>query len=280
MAQPASDRITIANDCRLEVGANRAVARIIDGETVRLDDGSEVRLIGALSPRASDVGAKPGAWPPEQAAIQALTNLVQGRSVTLLFGGRRTDRYVRALAHLTVEHGGKEEWVQGLMLEQGMARAYVFPDNSACVEALIARERPAREAKRGLWANAAYYVRKADAPDDLMPLRHTFQLVTGTVAGTSGGRGQIYLNFSLHRDRTAFSVVLTQAANALPLNTQAKDLKSRTVLVRGWVGQSSGPLIEVDTLGQLELIDGPIEHDRARRAHQKEAPGEQAAGRR
>jgi endonuclease YncB( thermonuclease family) len=41
----------------LEAGPKRTVTRIIDGETVTLDDGSELRLIGALAPRAIDVGA-------------------------------------------------------------------------------------------------------------------------------------------------------------------------------------------------------------------------------
>ena len=49
----------------LTPGPARTVVRIIDGETVGLDDGSEVRLIGALAPRALDVGAAPGAWPWE-----------------------------------------------------------------------------------------------------------------------------------------------------------------------------------------------------------------------
>jgi hypothetical protein len=208
-----------------------------------------------------------------------LTDLVQGRSVTLLFGGRRMDRYAVALAHLTVQREGKEEWVQGAMLEHGMARAYAFPDNAACLASLIARERLAREAKRGLWANAAYEVRNGHAPDDLVLLRDTFHLVAGTVAGTSGGRGQTYLHFGLRADRTGFSVVLKQAANVLVQGIQPKDLRGRAVLVRGWVGLGSGPLVEIDVPGQLELIDGSVERWNAQRTRQKEAPREQAAGR-
>ena len=44
----------------LETGPMRTVARVIDGETVALDDGTELRLIGALTPRALDAGAEPG----------------------------------------------------------------------------------------------------------------------------------------------------------------------------------------------------------------------------
>jgi micrococcal nuclease len=279
-AHPASGQVMIAPDCRLEVGPTRAVARVIDGETVRLDDGSEVRLIGALAPRAADVGASSHAWPPEQAAIQALTDLVQGRSVVLWFGGRRTDRYGRALAHIVVDRHGGQEWVQGAMLEQGMARAYVMPDNAACVDALIARERPARDAHRGLWANAAYRVRAADRPEDLGPLRHTYQLVSGIILRASRARDQIYLNFAAH-GRAGFSVRLRPSAKALPAGVEPKDLRGRLALVRGWVEQRGGPFIDIDTPGQLELMDAAAEPGSgAGRAWQKDAPGGHAAGRR
>jgi hypothetical protein len=46
-------------------GATHTVTRVIDGETVALDDGSQLRLVGALAPRAIDVGAESGAWPLE-----------------------------------------------------------------------------------------------------------------------------------------------------------------------------------------------------------------------
>lgn len=277
MACPASSQVAIAPDCRLESGPARAVARVIDGETVRLHDGSEVRLIGMLAPRASDVGASRDTWPPEQAAIRALTDLLQGHSVVLSFGGRRTDRYGRTLAQVMVEKNGKEEWVQGAMLEQGMARAYSQPDNSACLDALLARERLAREAQRGLWANAAYRVLAADNPEELLSLRHTFQLVSGPIRGISRVRGQIYLNFGA-RDRTAFSVVLRHATDALPRGAQ---LRGRIALVRGWIEQRAGPVIEIDAANQLEFMDAPAKTGwSVHNGPQKDAPGEHAAGRR
>ena len=44
----------------LEAGPTRSVARVLDGETVALDDGTELRLIGALAPRAIDAAAESG----------------------------------------------------------------------------------------------------------------------------------------------------------------------------------------------------------------------------
>jgi len=56
----------------LEPGPARTVTRIIDGETAALDDGTELRLIGALAPRAIDAGTEPGTWPAEIAAMEEL----------------------------------------------------------------------------------------------------------------------------------------------------------------------------------------------------------------
>ena len=40
-----------AQPCTLSPGPTATVARILDGETLQLDDGQQVRLIGALAPR-------------------------------------------------------------------------------------------------------------------------------------------------------------------------------------------------------------------------------------
>lgn len=276
---PAFAQPALGPECQLEAGPTRAVAHVIDGETVRLDDGSEARLIGALAPRAFDVGADGGSWPPEQAAAQALRELVQGRSVTLWFGGRRNDRYGRMLAHLVTDRDGVREWVQGAMLELGMARAYVMPANRACHEALLARERLARDSHRGLWANAAYYIRTARKPDELVPLSDTYQLVHGTIVRARRSRGWIYLDFAA-RGRSGFSARLSPDADALPPGVHLETLRGRAVLMRGWIEHRTGPSIRIDAEGQLELVDGSGARRSNEPAEHKEAPGEFTAGRR
>ena len=61
--------------------------RVLDAETVLLDDHQEVRLVGALAPRSPDLnpGAQP--WRPEEDATAALRALVLGRSVSLAHVG-------------------------------------------------------------------------------------------------------------------------------------------------------------------------------------------------
>src|SRR4029078_5794385 len=131
--------------------------------------------------------------------------LLLGKSVELAFGGERNDRYGRTQAHAYLREGDKRRWVQGHLLEQGLARAYAVAGNRACADALLAAERGAREARRGLWSDAAYQVRPADRPLERARSRSTFQLVEGRIAAVAQVRGTIYLNFDADW-RHAFSV--------------------------------------------------------------------------
>jgi endonuclease YncB( thermonuclease family) len=239
----------------LEPGPTRTVTRIIDGETVVLDDARELRLIGALTPRASDAEAEPGAWPVETAATEAIRNLVLGKTIALGFAGERTDRYGRLRAHVFVIDEDKRRWVQGYLLEHGFARAYTPAGDRTCNAELLAAEHAAREARRGVWAEAAYQVRPTDKPGELLRYRTTFQVIEGKVAGAAQVRGTIYLNFDRNW-RRGFSISLRREDSAL-LGAYAgnpKGLEGRDVRVRGWIDQrGSAPVIDLSAGGAIEV---------------------------
>lgn len=246
----------------LQVGPTRTVARIIDGETLGLDDGSEVRLIGALTPRAIDVGAEPATWPPEIAAAAELQGLVLARSIELFFGGERADRYGRLLAQAYWRDGERRRWVQGHLLEHGLARAYLQAGNRACGTELLAAEQTARQGRRGLWAEAAYEVRPTDAWLALTRVRGTFQVVEGRVERVGLVRGTIYLDFA--GGHSALSASLRRVDRAL-LGGDAADnpkaLEGKTVRIRGWIerrrGALGGPTIDLSAGGLVEVLAGP-----------------------
>jgi micrococcal nuclease len=240
----------------LESGPQRTVTRIIDGETVALDDGTELRMIGALAPRALDVGAEAGRWPMEVAALAELRALLLGRSIEIAFAGERTDRHGRLQGHAFWRDGSDLRWAQAHMLEQGLARAYVASGHPACARELVARERAAREARRGLWAEAAYEVRRADRPADLARYVSTFQVIEGRVVRVAQVRGVTYLNFD--RDwRTGFSASLRRSDLGLlgGFAERPAALESRLVRVRGWVEEKPAPSIDLSSAGLFEIID-------------------------
>jgi micrococcal nuclease len=123
---------------KLEIGATARVTDVVDGDTVILDNGQQVRLVGIQAPKLPLGREGFEKWPLADEAKEALERLVLERSVTLAYGGQRVDRYNRQLAHLFTEDG---TWVQAAMLDQGLSRVYSFPDNRALVADMLFHER-------------------------------------------------------------------------------------------------------------------------------------------
>jgi endonuclease YncB( thermonuclease family) len=260
------------SDCGQQAGPNRTVVRITDGETIVLDDGAAVRLVGALSPRASDAAAEPASWPLEERAKQELEQLLLGKSVALAFAGRRSDRYGHLLAHVFVLGGPDPVWVQGHMLKQGLARAYGIPESTACMDQLLSHERLAREAGAGIWSEAAYQIRSADHIAELLRVRSTFQIVEGRVLNVSDRRGRVFINFGQdwRQDFTA-SLQPSAAKLAAGSGLNAQSLVGRWVRVRGWIDRRGGPYIEIDHPHQIEMVPAGAET-----AHESTAPRSRA----
>lgn len=259
-AEPADASATPpSGDCELQPGPVRTVARVLDAETVQLDDGREVRIIGALAPRARDAVANPGEWPAEQEAIAALTELVLGHSVKLAYGGGRRDRYGRHLAQLFVEKDGESQWVQGWMLANGHARFYGLFDNFSCAQELRAQEAQARTQRIGIWSVALYRPKPAANAQISMALRSSYQIVEGRIANVSRTKSAVYLNFGQDW-KTDFTIKVaksTLSANAA-WAAGLEGLQGKSIAVRGWIERGNGPLVELINPAQLEVRDeGP-----------------------
>jgi endonuclease YncB( thermonuclease family) len=241
--------------CTLEPGPMHTVARVLDAETLVLDDGSAVRLIGALAPRARDAGAQGGSWPPEIKATKFLSDLVLGKTVKLAFGGRKRDRYGRLLAQVFVADGGKDEWVEGALLAEGHARMYGLQDSFACARELLAHEAEARRKHLGLWSNDVYRPLPANRPDALMRQRGKYVRVIGSVVTIGRTKSTTYLNFGAewHSD---FTVRISK--RVLSVNSDfarvVDGLAAKTIIVRGWIERRGGPLIDLVDASQIEVI--------------------------
>lgn len=241
--------------CTLQAGPSFTVVRVEDAETLTLDDGTELRLVGALAPSPPRYLASDAVWPPHAAARATLERLVLGRRIELAYSGRRSDRWGRHLAHAFVVHRGQREWVQGAMLREGHARASVLPGATECLDEMLAHERLARTAEAGLWANSAYAVRMADDPR-LLRLRNNFELIEGRVREVSRTRSRIYLNFGADW-RIDFTVGASRRAPDLLSGAEDRlmALAGKTIRVRGWIERRNGPYIELLHESQIETVD-------------------------
>ena len=235
---------------RLEQGERAKVVAVVDGDTVMLDDGWQVRLVGIQAPKLPLERQNFKKWPLADEAKSALEALVLDRAVTLAYGGQRVDRHGRRLAHLFLADG---IWIQGELLSAGMARVYSFPDNRAVVSEMLAAEVSARQEGDGIWGSDWYAIRASDA---LKRDIGSFQLVEGRVVGVADVRGTVYLNFGADW-RSDFTVKVGKRARKTfdAANFDLLTLEGRLVRVRGWLDDYNGPMIEATHPEQIEVLD-------------------------
>lgn len=235
----------------LSAGGAATVSSVVDGDTVVLDDGRRVRLVGIQTPKLplGRVGFK--AWPLGTEAKAHLESLVLGKAVALYLPPQPMDRHGRVLAHLV--RSSDQLWVQGAMLKTGLARVYTFHDNRVLAPEMMTLEGQARADQAGMWGLPYYALRSADNA------RHdvgTFQIVEARVMDAARIRDRVYLNFGADW-RTDFTVKVRRrnekAFKKIDIDLMA--LKGRRVRVRGWIKSENGAMIELDHPERLEILN-------------------------
>ena len=126
----------------------------------------------------------------------------------------------------------------------------------------MTREATARKAGAGLWAHAAYQVRPAARPTELVQFANTFQLVRGRIAHARRSRRLIIVDLESSeraaaegdgRQRGAFHIVWTHTLARQAGMERENNLVGRNVLVRGWITERRGPEIALIAAADLEL---------------------------
>lgn len=133
----------------------RTCERVVDGDTVELDGGEKVRLIGVDTPETKDP-RRPVQYFGRQAS--AFTKqMVEGKLVRLEYDRTRRDRYGRTLAYLRLEDG---KFVNLEIVREGYGFAYTkYPFRY--MDEFRNAERHARAERAGLWADPDSIGRRA-----------------------------------------------------------------------------------------------------------------------
>ena len=172
----------------------------------------------------------------------------------MLQKGRTHDRYDRLLAHVVGPDG---KWIQGLLLDAGLARSFSYRDNRHCMKQMLALEATAREKQRGLWRYQLFQPQRADQQKLLLRKRYRFTLVEGQVRKVAIVKGWVFLNFG-DNWRHDFTIAIKKKYKR-SIERDGLDLEKlegRRVRVRGWVERWNGPMIKVTHREQIELLDG------------------------
>lgn len=122
------------------------VARVIDGDGIRLADGREVRYIGIDAPEMVNVFGEREPWAVE--AAEANARLVAGKQVRLVCEISDRDRYGRLLRHVYVGR----IWVNGELVRLGLATVLSVPPDVKESARLMSLQMEAQRARRGMWS--------------------------------------------------------------------------------------------------------------------------------
>lgn len=190
-----------------------------------------------------------------RAAQRALSELALGRAIALSQDIGSVDRYGRTLALAVVSQDKPGRSLQQELLAQGHARLGARVEPAACLAELRARERHARQAALGLWADPYYSVQTADKPADIAARRGQFTVVEGDVVSVRESRGTTYINFGRRSSESFAAVILKRNAGALlAAGIDPKRLQGRRVEVRGFVELRGGPRMEVMRPEQINIV--------------------------
>jgi len=135
------------------------VKRAVDGDTLVLENGERVRLIGIDTPEMHEskklykdsLRTKQDATTIQRLgrkSYEFTKNLVEGKRVSLEFDVEKYDRYKRLLAYAYLKDG---TFINAEIVKQGYASLMTIPPNVKYEDIFLKLYREAREKKVGLW---------------------------------------------------------------------------------------------------------------------------------
>ncbi len=116
------------------------VTKVIDGDTIEIDAGKSVRLIGIDTPESGE--------PYYNEAKKALENLLLNQKVTLEKDISETDQYGRLLRNIFLG----STYINQTMINLGLARIYTYPPDVRYSDILLQAENQVRQKQIGLWS--------------------------------------------------------------------------------------------------------------------------------
>lgn len=218
------------------------VAHVLDGDSFRLSDGREIRLIGVNAPEYGKDGNPD--QPLAREARELLNRLIAGRDIELDYDEEKQDRYHRTLAHASL---ADKRSVEEILLHDGLAFMIAQSPNLGRHAHYAKAEALARQAKRGVWANPFF------APKEATQLRTAdtgFRLVQGRVKRVGRGKHLVYLDLAENVTLAIPNEYWSQFGG----NPQR--FIGQRVLARGWVTTHENRLrLRVSHPSMLEMIN-------------------------
>lgn len=131
-------------------GERAFVRKVVDGDTIELENGKAVRFVGMDTPETVDPRRPVGCFGKE--ASNETKNLLTGKIVILQKDISDTDKYGRLLRliYLPLENG-ELLFVNDYLVREGFAKVKTYPPDVKFESQFLEAERQAKQAQKGLW---------------------------------------------------------------------------------------------------------------------------------
>lgn len=136
------------------------VERVVDGDTIVIEDGVRIRLLGIDAPEIAECFG--------EESKQALSALILGQEILLEKDQTAKDNYDRLLRYVILRSGNPEVddvFVNNELVRSGSAESFYIKPNRRYLSQLQASEREAQEEGLGLWGfeGCSYSIEVMDA---------------------------------------------------------------------------------------------------------------------
>lgn len=218
---------------------------VIDGDTVVLDDGKKLRLIGIDSPELGRDGRQDEPWALE--ARDYLTGLVLKNQgvIHVIYDNERQDRYQRLLGHLYTSGG---ESIQAMILARGLATPLTIPPNLGYLGCYRRHARLARDDGTGIWSGPQYVARDVNS---LSGRERGFHVVSGVASRIGESRSSIWINLG-----PSLAIRITRNDLKYFSDLDIYALKGKNIQVQGEIYNRDRQLrIRIRHPADIELID-------------------------
>ena len=222
-----SDQIT-AGSKQVEISKRsyrhlRLVTNVYDGDTVVLEDGQRIRLLGVNTPEIESrhrQGESGG-----MAAKEWLQKQLQDKKVYLEFDEEKHDRYKRLLAHIFLPDG---KHLNLALVENGLAIVNIIPPNMRYADVLIKAQQQAEKQNLGVWSMTDY---QAYPLSQISGNRKGWQRVIGTPQSIKQSRKYTRLIFNN-------KVNIRIANDNLKLFPKLENYLDKSLEIRGWISRN------------------------------------------
>ncbi len=225
------------------------VVEVIDGDTIRLENGELLRYIGIDTPEIRQKIKGRWVFLPAPLALKAKElnkNLVEGEYVKIEFDVERRDSHNRLLGYVFVD----KVFVNEELLRAGLAVVYSRPPNLKYLNVFMKAQQEAKNDKKGLWKDS--FVLFNQAKNFIGQIK----TVRGRVLNCYCSKRVCFLNFNKD-PKTDFTIVIFR--KSFPEFYKRKIniclyYRYKEVEITGRIREHNGPQIIANTPFDINVI--------------------------